>query len=136
VFGSLLCYEYAWNSYTRPKRSEFSKVVREYNKLVRESLMTSGKTYIPHIGFFKLVKSEGIPYKMLDYDAMVRYKELYPNRPERKFYTQSPTEVIKINLSSRLPGFPWDISIKWNGGFKKEVLKAHENNRCFIYNKK
>lgn len=133
MFGSLLCYEYAWNSYTRPKRSEFSRVVREYSKLVRESVITGGKTYIPHIGTFMLVEKECEQRKVLDGKAMRRYRELYPNRPPRLLYTETPSSKVMLRLYNRLPGFPWDVTIKLKASFRDEISKARDNNNCFIY---
>lgn len=135
VCGVKKCYEYAWNSSCRPKRSEFNKVMREYSKLVQDTLISSGNVTIPNIGTYKIVAFENDNAEVLDKNAMAAYKKLYPNRGDRIITRVVRGLRFRISFRPAKGIYADEVCCAIKRSFANRIREAYSNNKLFFYNR-
>ena len=132
LFGTKKCYDYIFNKKTRPSRAEFSKVINTYSELIQDNIIKCGKTSIPHIGTFYIVKTR-IKGMYLDKYAMEEYKRLYPNRSEREFYIYTDKDYYQIKFIACRNIPTQEVVLYYKPAFIGKVLDAARNKRIFTY---
>ena len=133
VCGVKKCYEYAWNSLRRPKRSEFSRVIRAYSEIMQDALIKGGTIDIPHIGRYKIVAFDIDDLSVKDKSATALYRAAHPDRGERVIMKKISMTSYRIAFTPTRGIYADEISGNIRRSFAKKVHTADSNGRLMCY---